>query len=224
VIDGAPFQATYPRLSTRTVDAIFESFFKTRGEVALFGESDFADGVAVGATGFFRMPEQGPSSGVVLCAGPGSSMTSGSQKRFELASLAKLGPCPGAPVSGEITACLGDSSCVSGNSFAGTLGDLSFDWSDAITGWGGFIEIYQVRFNNGGFVVLDITQDTIHGGLLFMPPGGPDAGAVYCLGPGSMQPGGPAPNAISFNAGGLSRLGSCAEATAVDGTVSGCTP
>jgi hypothetical protein len=226
-LDGAigeePVHELYTRITTRTNGPIFESFFQTRGDVALFGEADFTEGVAVAATGFFRMPEEGPDAGAVFCAGAGSSMTRGPEKRFELASLARLGACPGEPVDGQITACLGDSSCITGNTFEGTLGDVSFDWSAAITGWGGVIDIYQVRLDNGGFVVLDIVQDTILGGLLFLAPDGPDAGAVYCVGAGSMQPGGPAPNAISFSASGLSRLGTCADATPVGGALSGCT-
>jgi hypothetical protein len=223
VLGDAPFYATYPRTTTRTTGPIFESFFKTEGDVALFGETAFTDGVAVPATGFFRMPTEGPSGGAVFCAGAGSSMTKGTEKRFDLASLSSLGACPGTPVNGQITACLGDSSCVDGNTFEGTLGDVSFDYGAAITGWGGVIDIYQVRLDNGGFVVLDIVQDTVLGGLLFMAPGGPDPGALYCLGSGSMQPGGPAPNAISFSVGGISRLGTCADAAPVEGAVSGCT-
>src|SRR4051812_34456487 len=42
-LDGEPFYATYPRTSSRTVGTIFESFFRTEGDVALFGESDFAE-------------------------------------------------------------------------------------------------------------------------------------------------------------------------------------
>ena len=222
---GAPFHASYPRTTGRLVDATFQSFFKTRGDVLLTGESNFTEGAAVGATGIFRMPAEGPSPGVVFCAGAGSSVTAGAgQKTFALASLGKLGACPGTPVSGQVTACLGDSSCITGNSLKGTIDAGSFDWSAAVTGWGGAIDIYQVYLNNGGVLVLDISLDTVLGGLLFMEPQGPAPGAVYCIGAGALQPGGPQPNAIQITASDLSRLGACGEASPASGAVNGCTP
>jgi hypothetical protein len=53
--------------------------------------------------------------------------------------------------------------------------------------------------------------------VLLMPDGSPDPGALYCVGSVSYDP--KTGNAVF---GALSRLGTCAEATPIAGTVSAC--
>lgn len=223
-LDGDDLDRSYPWTVSALSATTFQSFFKTHGDLFLFGEAAFSDGATGAATGILRFPMEGPSGGTVFCAGAGSSLTlGGADDHFELASLALLGACPGTPVAGEVTACLGANGCIPGHTFVGDLDGVSFNWSSNVVGWSGAFDVFQVRTDNGAILAIDIAQDTVIGGLLVMPPDGPDAHAVYCIGSGSLTPGGPQPNGIAISLQGLSRLGTCADASAVEGAVSGCT-
>jgi len=201
-----------------------EFTFETYGHLALFAEGDLeAPGASAGATAILRMPTEGPHAGEWFCAGQGTSVTMGDpQKTFTLGSLVRLGACPGTPVAGEIDGCFGGDLlfCPKGTKLTSSLDGAPFDWTSAVKGWGGAPGYYQIFLDNGGLLVLDIELDTVLGGYLFIAPGSPDAGAVYCFGGGSLQPGGQ--GAIKFTLTGLSRLGTCADATPVGGELSGC--
>src|SRR5262249_5075385 len=146
----------------------------------------------------------------------GSSVTPGAPRKFALSSLSVLGNCPAAPVAGEITACFGGGVgfCPTGQTLASTLNGASFDWTSAVTGWGGQLGLYEIYLNNGGILVLYIDADTVVGGLLLIAPGSPDEGAAYCFSSGFLTPG--PSNGIQFTLSGLSRLGTCPAATAAE--------
>ncbi|MCK6591731.1 MAG: hypothetical protein HUU21_22995 [Polyangiaceae bacterium] len=223
-LDGEAIKASFPLLRTRVKGSLWQGFWQTEGHVVLFGESDLEmPGSSAAATGLLRMPEEGPHAGEWFCAGNGSSVTTGEDKTFSLAALARLGACSaGTPVEGTIEGCFGPdaSLCPFGKKLTSTLKGAEFDWETAVTGWGGMPGVYEIFLDNGGILALYIELDTVLGGLLYIAPGSPDAGAVYCFGGGSLQPG--AQSAIAFSLTGLSRLGTCADATPVGGAVEGC--
>ncbi len=69
----------------------------------------------------------------------------------------------------------------------------------------------------GGFSGQSFGDGLVKGGVLRIGPGGPDAGAVYCLGGGAatnttVQPTDDVPPTFALT--GLSRLGTCADAPA----------
>jgi hypothetical protein len=223
-LDEEAVEASFPRMRTRVKGPLWQAFFQSQGHVALFGESDLeAPGSSAGAMGLFRMPNEGPHAGEWFCAGSGSSVSLDTDKTFTLASISRLGACTGAAVDGEVVGCLGGdiSLCPQGSKLTSTLKGAEFDWTAAVTGKGGMPGLYEIYLNNGGILALYIELDTVLGGLLYIAPGGPDAGAAYCFSGGSLQPGGQ--GAIAFTLSGLSRLGTCAEAAAVSGALEGCT-
>lgn len=222
-LDGDPVEASFPIVRTRIKGSLWQAFFHTQGHVALFGEGDLEmPGASSNAIGVFRMPEEGPSGGEWFCAGSGSKATNGDQKTFSLAAVARLGACGGAPVDGEIDGCFGPdaSLCPLGTKLTSSLKGAEFDWTSAVTGWAGMPGLYEIFLDNGGILALYIELDAVLGGLLYIAPGSPDEGAVYCFGGGALQPG--SQNAIKFTLTGLSRVGTCAGATAVEGSLEGC--
>jgi hypothetical protein len=220
--DAVDVSAAWMQSSFR--QTLFQSFFQTRGRVVLFAADELIEGGGeLGATGLFRMPVEAPSAGQWFCAGAGSSVSRGADEhRFRLASLSTLGGCPGTPVAGTVSACLGGGLelCPQGTHLTSSLEGAAFDWSASIEGWGGALGLYEVRLDNGAVLTLDLDLDAVLGGLLLMPADGPDPGAAYCFGGGSLEPG--AQNGIRFTLSGLSRLGSCAEASPLDGQLDGC--
>jgi hypothetical protein len=227
-LDGEPVLDAYAWIDRGFRGPLYKAFFQTRGKVFLVGETSVGmSGGTTAARGFFRMPDEGPAPGAWFCAGDGSSVTfdqDADRTAFTLAPLSRLGACPGAPVSGEITACLGSDPglCPTGTTFEGMVGDTAVDFGNFVSGWGGAILIYEIHLENGAIMALDIELDTVLSGVLKMPPDGPDADAIYCIGGGSMIPGGG--NAIQITVGGLSRLGTCAGATPAMGSLTGCAP
>lgn len=223
-LDGEAVEASFPLLRTGVRGSLWQGFWHTQGHVALFGEIDLEmPGSSSPATGLFRMPEEGPHAGEWFCAGSGTSVTTGDEKKFSLASIGRLGACSaGTPVEGTIEGCFGPdpSLCPLGTKLTSTLKGAEFDWESAVTGKAGMPGVYEIFLDNGGILALYIELDTVLGGLLYMAPGGLDAGAAYCFGGGSLQPGGQ--SAMKFSLTGLSRLGTCAEATPVEGALEGC--
>jgi hypothetical protein len=224
-IDGIAVQGVHARRNSRIKGPLAEFFFGDRGQMALFAESSLEEPLASAeATGLLRMPGGDPRGGEWFCAGGGSRVSLGAPRTFALASLARLGPCPGAPVEGEVVGCFGGQLgfCPAGPSLRSTLRGAEFDWTSAVTGTGGMPGLYEIFLDNGGLLTLDIDLDTVLGGLLFIAPGSPDEGALYCFSGGFLEPGGQ--GAIKFTLGGLSRLGTCADAKPVDGAIAGCAP
>jgi len=223
-LDGEEVQGSFNLLRTRVKGRVYQGFFQTQGHVVLFGENDLEmPGSPSPATGLFRMPAEAPHGGEWFCAGSGTQVTTGDEKKFSLASLARLGPCSaGTPVDGSIEGCFGadPSLCPTGTKLVSTLKGAEFDWETAVTGWAGQPGVYEIFLDNGGILALYIELDTVLGGLLYIAPGSPDAGAAYCFSGGSLQPG--AQTAIQFSLTGLTRLGTCADATAVAGSLEGC--
>lgn len=224
-LDGAAVDVSVARLRTRIKGPLFESFSDGQGHVALFAEQALeTPGTTAAARGLFRLPQGAPRAGEWFCAGSGSSVTTDAPRTFALAGLARLGDCAqGTPVSGEISACLGADPglCPLGNRLKSSLDGAAFDWTGAVTGWGGQLGLYEVYLNNGGVLALYIEADTVLGGLLYLGDEAADPGAAYCFGGGGLTPG--AQGAIQFSLSGLRRLGTCADAAPVAGALDGCT-
>jgi hypothetical protein len=172
-----------------------------------------------------------------VCAGPGSFMSIDQEGgpgswSARLASLSQLGGCPGGtPVEGEVNITLGNgqspsgmTSTLQGANFAMPMGE-SF-----ITAHLGHPGVVAAAFTESpmGSAIFAFEQAASapidEGAYLIIPDGAPDAGAVYCVGPGSTVTTSGSPidfliETVSFK--GLSRLGSC-PATAVAGSLSLC--
>lgn len=223
-LEGTAIASSSPILKTRVKGPLWQGFFRPEGHVALFGEGNLEmPGTSSAATGLFRMPIDGEHAGEWYCAGQGSNITVDTTKTFELNSISKLGSCADAvPVDGTVEGCFGAdiSLCPLGMKLNSTLVGAEFDWKANVLGYGGMPGLYEIFLDNGGILALYIELDTVLGGLLLIAPGGPDAGGAYCIGPGSLQPGGS--NAMKFSLTGLKRLGSCTDAKAVAGSLKGC--
>lgn len=213
-----------PLLKTRVKGKLWQAFFQNQGHVALFGEMDLElPGTSSQATGLFRVPEGGQQAGAWYCAGTGSTISVDTKKTFELMNVSRLGTCDeGSPVDGTVEGCFGAdiSLCPLGMKLTSTLLGGEFDWKGSVLGWGGMPGLYEIYLDNGGILALYINLDAVMGGLLLMGPSDVDAGAAYCFGSGSLQPGGN--NAMKFSLSGLRRLGTCAGAKGVEGSLQGC--
>ena len=223
-LEGTPISSSSPLLKTRVKAELWQAFFQPQAHIALFGTVNLeAPGTSSQANGLFRMPGDGAHGGEWYCAGAGSNLTVDKTKTFELNNLAKLGSCADAtPVDGTVDGCFGAdiSLCPTGMKLKSTLLNAEFDWEANVLGFGGMPGMYEIYLDNGGILALYIDLDTVLGGLLLMAPGGADAGAAYCFEGGSLQPGGA--NAMKFSLSGLKRLGTCAQAKAVEGSLKGC--
>lgn len=206
-----------------------DGLFDTAGEVFLFAEVPPANPSypVPAAQGVCRMPAEGPAPGRHLCAGSGSSYTTGSLPfRFSLRSLSDLGTCPGEPVGGGIEWCLGSdaAACLGGPSLVSTIDGAPFDWTDVFVGLTKIIlhdtSIARMSANlhNGGILVIDIDATNVVGGFVSTSPSGQSARTTYCIGGGSL-------NADVFSVSHLtltsiSRLGEC-DANPIDGLIDG---
>jgi hypothetical protein len=196
-------------------------------------DSDCHNGVCGGAMNTANL-FQLPTTGEWFCAGSAVSHSSPStlvpflsNLTFDLSNLAKLGSCPGTPVAGTVTMCLDDPPTMGrcsgmGASISSTLAGATFAWQEKY--WGGSVSEMDGTFDAdlGGPVPIVDGSDTfavmawspqpgggtVSGGILVIGPGNPDAGAVYCIGGGTVSyPAGP----FEFTLTGLSRLGTCAD-------------
>jgi hypothetical protein len=222
-LDGVDVATSSPLIRTRVKGSTWQAFFRSEGHVALFGDGNLEmAGSSAAATGPFRMPKEGPSAGEWFCAGGGSTVSIDTQKKFKLADLTRLGACPDSPLPGEIDGCFGADAglCPLGNKLTSSVQGAEFNWTSAVTGWGGMPGLYEIYLDNGGLLELYIELDTVLGGLLYMAPGGADPGALYCFGGGFLQPGGQ--NGMKFTLSGLSRVGTCGEGEAISGELEGC--
>jgi hypothetical protein len=211
---------------TGTIDGVALQDEVTEGE--LFATTDLVGGITEGDGVFFfptSQQEAPPGVGVLRIpspapSDPSSSPTSPGQWLCDpllpsvpqgmdeltlfflaapvtLTALRRLGTCPGAPVGGEIVCQGGTGTC--------DLGDLGGTMT------GGVIDGSSPNmtvFSDGG-LFLDISAQS--GGVLRLPDDHADADALYCVGSVKVAVDG----AVTLS--GLSRLGTCAEATALGG-------
>jgi hypothetical protein len=149
-----------------------------------------------------------------------------------LRSLSQLGGCPGGTlVEGEVNIALssgegpsGMTSTLQGASFAVPMGEGR--WTSKLGQAGVVAELFtETPMGAAIFAFEPGTGSPIaEGAYLIVPDGAPDAGAVYCAGPGStVTTDSTGPDflieTVSFKS--LSRLGAC-PATAVEGSLDLC--
>jgi hypothetical protein len=140
----------------------------------------------------------------------------------KLTSLRMLGVCPGAPVDAKLQ--ISTTMTPSGlepDLLTGTIGGVAFQALEQGGGfgvgtsepdlWPGGGEFFE----GGGLVQQGGDGDP--GGILVMPAGSPDPGAVYCVGSSEWLDGG----AVTVLHD-LSRIGTCADAPPLSGSLSVC--
>lgn len=209
--------------------------FGTFGHAFFSGNATFiGGGQTVHATrAWVQMPLDGPESLRWFCAAAGADVDIAPTKPFEgnwtagttLTDLRELGPCPGAPVSGQLDYCVigAQSGCKMG-AFQGTIDGAVVASSTPVGGgaggiWPGTPEegATQDEALAGGELLSLVSTNGSSSGFLIASGGGPDDRAVYCI--GSITAGA-TPGMVVL--GDLSRLGTCAEAPAVEGSMTLC--
>jgi hypothetical protein len=204
---------------TGTIDGVALQDEVTEGE--LFATEDLVGGITEGdgvfffptsqqqappSVGVLRIPSAAPSDpGQWICDPLLPSIPQGNDELtlsflpapVTLTTLRRLGTCPGAPIGGEIV-CQGSTATCDLGDLGGTMTGGVIDGSSP----------YMTPFFNGG-LFLDVSAQS--GGLLQLPDDNADAGALYCVGSVKVAVDG----AVTLS--GLSRLGTCAEATALGG-------
>ncbi len=191
-----------------------------------FGTDDFtgattaSDGVFVAPTseapaplthlGIVRLPSPQPSVSSPLPSNPGEWLCSPDMPLGEsvvgfpaflgppvtFTGLRRLGTCPGTPIGGQVIC--DDTAC--------DLGEIGGTMT------GGSPDASLMFFFQGG---LFINLGAESGGALLLPRDHPDAEALYCVGSVVLKD-----NVVTM--GKLSRLGRCAEAEPVSGSISVC--
>jgi hypothetical protein len=230
-LDGMPVCASFQT----GVDGLLWAAPPSPGAITIQqGTPDTTDTVLV------QMPSGTPFAGEWFCAGnvvlpsPGLPPPGGLQSVATLSSLTRLGACPVTPVAGTVTLCSsnpnsGGSYCSGyGATVTSTLTTATFtsqgtnadgtSISDGIMGWAEDVIPASEPSGTELFIVYDKSgwSGPVVGGVLVIGPGNPDAGAVYCIGGGSTSE---TSTTHDFTLTGLSRLGTCAGAPAVGGSL-----
>ena len=189
--------------------------------------------MAVGTGGLFYLdggqalllfPPGGPLADHVIFA----SSATFTDLSFELSSMVDFGACPAASGTGDLAYCFDSpGGCPGGmdTTTTGSVNGTAFDWggdqnqgaltTTALTA--------LVTWANGA--VLFAAHDgssvggVISGGFLWMPPSGPDAGAVWCVGSGSLSG---MEGDVQIQIAGLTRLGPPASFPTATGSIAGC--
>jgi len=235
-VGGAPVQIDAPFAGNATSAGVI-AFAEPSGETAIFTpRTFFPNGDPDPSTSFFggSSPSAvvtiqpaagtgGPLSGVCDAGHPVVTFTTVLVKDLthvfattKLTSLRMLGVCPGAPVDAKLQI-----SIITAPSglfhflLTGTVGGIAFQAASYGSGFGAGTAVLDSGgefFEGGGLV-----QEGEPGGILVMPAGSPDPGAVYCFG-GSED--------LDYGAvtvlHDLSRLGTCADAPPLSGSLSVC--
>jgi hypothetical protein len=158
-----------------------------------------------------------------------------------LAGVQAIGACPGTPVSGTASICMGDESCggtrhfvseIEGASFSVPLGKIGS--SGGKIGATDIVVDEDIGFTEGGTLHLHATgidlESTepeiaaVDGVYFIIPLAQPDGGTIYCAELGSMtyQNFGGFPEMISAEVSNISRLGTCTGAREGDGHLDVC--
>ncbi len=195
------------------------------GNAYFTGDTSFIVGNSTvhASRAWLQMPEGAPDALSWFCDDTGANVGFASPQNKSLvagatlADLRKLGACPGVPVSGQLDYCLVGSTTCSWGTFQGTIGGDPITAPSISGGLGsGWPGPQVVTLDDGGLLVIRVTGGKPTG-ILIRPGCGPNAGGLYCI--GSITPG-PLPDKLVL--GELSRLGTCAEAPAVAGSLSMC--
>ena len=130
----------------------------------------------------------------------------------QFASLRRLGTCPGVPVSGQLTRCDNAISCTKD----GIFGMVDGHAVDAPFVSGVYRDGYTLETGFEGRSLL-FSGPGPDPSVFVMPDGSGDPGAIYCIGSNGSDP-------VTGNQvmGSLSRLGTCAEAEPIAGSVTAC--
>jgi hypothetical protein len=219
VIDGVPLSFSVPSTGAGQREGFFVLTAEQGSHLVLFTSSS-PDGSAphadVGLLGIPVLPAGDPSplsthQGLWICDETGITGKI-SPKTLSIEPLTftaprSLGACPGQPVSGQLMECDNGVGC--------GLSDL-----DGVVGGqpvhaefdGGFAG--ETMFQGRGLLA---SGGPLNPFVFLMPEGSPDPGALYCVGSADTD-------AATGNLvlGDLSRLGTCAEATPIAGSVSVC--
>jgi hypothetical protein len=208
-VDGQPLHAA-PELHSAGGGDCFTFLMDGHGFLRLTSQQGFSKpGLVVSDHGWLRLPGPDVVAGHWLCSDAPTPVTltspnpsvPPSKASFAWPSLHDLGACPGVPVDAALT--LG-STGLSGtlDGAAVSLASLS---SSSSTQDGATWEIHEL----GGCGMVEIDNSTSPpSGAMLMPPEGPDAGAMFCIGSITKTDAG-------FVLGGVSRLGTCGEAKTV---------
>jgi hypothetical protein len=249
-VGGAPVQIDAPFAGNATSAGVI-AFAEPSGETAIFTpRTFFPNGDPDPSTSFFggsspsavvtiqpAAAAGGPLSGICDAGDPVVTFTpvwvNGRLRVYattKLASLRKLGVCPGAPVDAKLQISLNPDTTPSsslpfqgGMFLTGTVGGASFQaqWYGGNFGYSwldpGTLPTGGEFFEGGGFVEALPDGGRELSGILVMPAGSPDPGAVYCVGSSESLDGG-AVTVLSD----LSRLGTCADAPTLSGSLSVC--
>lgn len=149
------------------------------------------------ADGWFRVPEDQPDAGAWYCLdGVDQTLAPGDVYAATAGRVTRAGPCPGEPVDGDVVMCLSPQDCDGAQTVQSTLDGAPFDLDlTFVLGtqtaervfFEGFTEGAALRLDtfDVDYAAPDVEVAEIADGWLVVPPGLPDAGAIYCAGPGS---------------------------------------
>lgn len=163
-----------------------------------------------------------PNQGLWICNATGPTVTYTAQESkpveeqvrgpVSFASLRRLGACPGVPVSGQLTQCENDNFCGK-ESITGTVDGHPVDGA-FVSGMYSDGTALETVFEGRGILLSGPGHEP---SVFLMPDGSGDAGAIYCIGSTETDP-----VTGKLVMGNLSRLGTCAEAEPIAGSVTAC--
>lgn len=220
VIDGVPLQFSVPSTGAGQHEGLFILSAEQGSHLIFLFASSSPDGSAshpdVGLLGLPVLDEGDLSplsthQGLWICDETGLtgkfSPTALSIESVTFTAPRSLGTCPGKPVSGQLTSCNDGVGCAF-SALDGTVG------GQPVHAQGGYGFAGERTFQGRGVLA---SGSPLNPFVLLMPDGSPDPGALYCVGSVSADP-----TTGNMVLGDLSRLGTCAEATPIAGTVSVC--
>jgi hypothetical protein len=197
--------------------------FGAGGELHLFGREMLREGVELSAAGLIRMPSEGSSPDTWFHDAGGSTVIRDEAGyRFSMASLVKLGACPGEPIAGEIVYEF-EADVLSGPIEGAPNGDgqNSSEFSYGPDAHGG-----HVYFDLGGVLHVEVDGNEIVSGYLVIPGERLGTPTVYCVGGGSYSKredsAFPFPRDAVYVMTDLSRLGAGASMAPAAGSLQGC--
>ena len=224
-IDGVPIDLTVATQQSTTSKELLVSSGEGGGHVILLASGcSPTEDVCATDVGMFRVPvvplvvgePQVANQGLWVCDAPGPTVTIPPvwtvTTPVKFTSLRRLGTCPGVPVEGQLTRCDQGIACAKGGvigTVAGHPVNAAFVGSFAVNDL-----VEEVDLAGRGVLLRDSGLDPT---VFMMPDGTGDAGAIYCIG---SVGGDPATGEATL--GSLSRLGTCADAVPIAGSVTAC--
>lgn len=224
-IDGVAIDLQVPFEHYSISEGILASTGQGAGRIILLASAcSLLEGTCATDTGLFRVPAVPlvpgqpllANQGLWVCDAPGPTVTTvpltTSFQPVTFASLRRLGTCPGVPVEGQLTRCDKGVACAAD----GVIGTVAGHPVNA-TYSGSFATndlTVETDFDGRGLLLWDSGPDP---SVFVMPDGTGDAGAIYCIGSVGADPA-----TGESILGNLSRLGTCADAQPIAGSVTAC--